>query len=256
MEILRAESLSKSFGGLKAVDNISFSVEKGERVVILGPNGAGKSTLLNLIDGQLTVSRGRLFFIDQDITDISQHKRVHLGISRSYQINKLFFSLSVKENLILSIQGITASRFQMFRPLSSYKHLHNKADYLLEMMGLYEKRNEPADNLSYGEQRKLEIALSLAPEPKLLILDEPNCGLTATESADIMGIIDKLGADITVMMITHDIDLVFDDLVSRVIVLHHGQLIADGAVEQIQNNKKVREVYIGFKEELESVSYS
>ena len=254
MEILRAESLSKSFGGLKAVDNISFSVEKGEKVVILGPNGAGKSTLFNLFDGQLAVSRGRLFFTDNDITDISQHKRVHLGISRSYQINKLFYSLSIKENLIIAIQGIKACRFQMFRPVSSYQHLYNKANYLMELMGLYEKRNTLAENLSYGEQRKLEIALSLAPEPKLLLLDEPNCGLTPTESADIMGIIDKLGAGITVMMITHDMDLLFGDWVSRVIVLHYGQLIADGSVEQIQNDEKVREVYIGVKEELNSVN--
>jgi branched-chain amino acid transport system ATP-binding protein len=245
MEVLRVKSLYRSFGGIKATENVSFQVEKGEKVAILGPNGAGKSTLFNLIDGQLPVSGGQIYFCGREITSLPQHRRVSLGIGRSFQANTLFPTLTVVDNLLLAIQGIQSCRFHMFRSIANH---HQKANQILEIMELEEKKNDPVRNLAYGEQRKLEIALTLASKPTLLLLDEPNCGLTAMENANLINIINKLGPDATVLLITHDMDLVFE-VVNRIIVLHYGQVIADGSPEEIQANHKVKEIYMGVKEE-------
>ena len=244
MEALRVEGLSKDFGGVHAVRNVSFSVNAGEHLAIIGPNGAGKTTLFNLLGGQLTPSAGRVFFFGQDITRMAAHQHAHLGIARSFQIVNLFLNLTVLENTILALQGTKPSRFQMFRPASSYKPMRDRAQELLGSMDLWEKRDEPVHAISYGEQRKLEIVLSLASEPKLLLLDEPSCGLTATESADITTRIRNLGKDITVILVAHDMDLVFG-VAERIIVLHYGEIIVEGTCEQIRADAKLKEIYIG-----------
>ena len=247
MEALRVERLSRDFGGVQAVKDVSFGVEAGEHMAIIGPNGAGKTTLFNLLCGQLPPSRGRVFFFGQDVTNLPPHKRTHLGISRSFQIASLFLDLSVLKNTMLAFQGKRPSRFQMFRSASSYRDLARKAEELLGTMGLWEKRYEPANSISYGEQRKLEIALSLASEPKVLLLDEPSCGLTASESADITSRIRNLGEDITVILVAHDMDLVFG-VAQRIIVLHYGLTIVEGDCEKIRTDPKVREIYMGSEE--------
>lgn len=247
MEALRVENLSKDFGGVHAVKDVSFKVDVGEHIAIIGPNGAGKTTLFNLLCGQLLPSAGRVYFLGQDITSMPPHVRTHLGIARSFQIASLFLELSVLKNTMLAVQGIRPSRFHILRSASSYKILSVKAQSLLESMGLWEKRNEIVNSISYGEQRKLEIALSLASDPKILLLDEPSCGLTAGESAGIINLIRNLRTKITVILVAHDMDLVFG-VAQRIIVLHCGEVIIEGTCETIRSHPKVKEIYMGKRE--------
>jgi branched-chain amino acid transport system ATP-binding protein len=244
VEALVVKDLSKNFGGVNAVQNVCFEVEAGEHLAIIGPNGAGKTTLFNLLSGQLTPTAGRVMFFGQDITNLPTHYRIHLGMSRSFQIASLFLKLSVLQNMSLALHGIRPSRFQMFRSADSYKNVITKAEELLRSMDLWEKRNVLVNAISYGEQRKLEIALSLATEPKLLLLDEPSSGLTADESADITGRIRNLGTKITVVLVAHDMDLVFG-VAQRIIVLHYGELIIDGPCDKVRTDPKVKEIYMG-----------
>ncbi len=244
MEALKVTSLSKDFGGVHALRDVSFSVEAGERLAIIGPNGAGKTTLFNVLNGQLAATAGRILFFGQDITRLPIYSRAHLGLARSFQLTTLFLNLTVLTNTLLAFQGTLPSRFQLFRPITAYRHLYDKAHELLNSMDLWEKRNEPVEAISYGEQRKLEIALSLASKPKLLLLDEPSCGLTTAESGDISSLIRKLGTVITVILVAHDMDLVFD-IAERIIVLHYGEIIAEGTCDEISCDVRVREIYMG-----------
>lgn len=247
MEALRVEGLSKDFGGVHALSDVSFSVEVGEHLAIIGPNGAGKTTLFNLLNGQLPPTSGRIYFSGQDITTMVTHRRAHLGQARSFQIISLFSNLTVLDNTLITLHGTKRSRFQMLRPTNGYKHLLARAQEILTAVALWEKKDELVKNIAYGEQRRLEIALTLATEPKLLLLDEPSCGLTSSESADITDIIHKLRGDITVLLVAHDMDLVFG-VAERIIVLHYGQLIADGTPEEIQADPRVKEIYMGIEE--------
>ena len=249
MEALRVEDLTKDFGGVRAVRSVSFSVETGEHLAIIGPNGAGKTTLFNLLSGQLSPSVGRVYFLGREITNMKAHGRAHLGIARSFQLTSLFLNLTVLENILLALQGTRPSRFQMLRSASAYKHLYAKAQELLDSMDLWGKKDDTVRTISYGEQRKLEIALSLALEPKLLLLDEPSTGLTAAESADITSMIRNLGRDITVILVAHDMDLVFG-VAERIIVLHYGEIIAEGTGERISTDPRVKEIYIGTEEDV------
>jgi branched-chain amino acid transport system ATP-binding protein len=247
MEALRIEKLSKDFGGIRAVDNVSFTMDQGEHLAIIGPNGAGKTTLFNLLGGQLSPTTGKVYFFGQDITHIPAHKRTHLGMARSFQIAALFINLSVLENMLLALQGTKPSRFQVFRDSASYRPFYTRAEELLGSMDLWSKKDEPVNSIAYGEQRKLEIALSLASDPRLVLLDEPSCGLTAIESADITSRIRKLGEKITVMLVAHDMDLVFG-VAQRILVLHYGEIILQGTPEEIRTNAKVKEIYMGIEE--------
>ncbi len=247
MEALRIEELSKNFGGVQALKGVSFTVEAGERLAIIGPNGAGKTTLFNLLNGQEKLTAGRIYFFGQEITTMPTHSRVHLGQGRCFQLTSLFPKLTVLDNTLLAIQGTKPSRFQLFRSVTAYKHLFTKAQELLEAMDLWEKRDELVRTLGYGEQRRLEIALSLASEPKLLLLDEPSSGLTTAESADIVTMIRNLGTEVTVVVVAHDMDLVFG-LADRIMVFHYGEVIADGTPEEIQTNPRVKEIYMGVEE--------
>lgn len=247
MEALRVEGLSKNFGGVSAVDNVSFGVEVGERLVIIGPNGAGKTTLFNLINGQLPATSGRIYFLGQDITAIPTHRRAHLGQARAFQIISLFLNLSVLDNALLALHGTKPYRFKLFRPISQYQLISDKAQETLKTLGLWEKRDELVKNLSYGEQQRMEIGLSLALQPKLLLLDEPSAGLTMEECSGTIDLIKNLGSDVTVIVVDHDMDLVFG-VAERIIVLHYGQIIADGAPQQIQADPRVKEIYLGIEE--------
>ena len=247
MKALKVEGLSKDFGGVHAVRDVSFSIEAGEHLAIIGPNGAGKTTLFNLISGQLTPTDGQVYLSGQEITNMPTHQRTHLGVARSFQLTTLLSNLSVLDNILLALHGSRPSRFQMFRSITAYKHLYAKAQKLIEPMQLWEKKDEPVHAISYGEQRKLEIAISLALEPKLLLLDEPSAGLTAAESANIVSIILNLGADIMVILVAHDMDLVFG-VAERIIVLHYGEIIAQGTPEEINADSRVKEIYLGSEE--------
>ena len=247
METLRVKGLSKNFGGVSAVDNVSFGVEIGERLVIIGPNGAGKTTLFNLINGQLPATSGRIYFLGKDITAMPTHSRAHLGQARAFQIISLFLNLSVLDNALLALHGTKPYRFKLFRPINHYKLISDKVQETLEALDLWDNKDELVKNLSYGEQRRMEIGLSLALQPKLLLLDEPSAGLTMEECSGIIDMIKNLGLDITVIIVDHDMDLVFG-VAERIIVLHYGQIIADGAPEQIQADPRVKEIYLGIEE--------
>ncbi len=246
MEILRVESLSKDFGGVHALSDVSFSVEAGERLAIIGPNGAGKTTLFNLINGHLLPTSGKIYFGGRDITNKRANSRAHLGQGRSFQLTSLFLNLSVLDNTLITLHGMRRSRFQMFRAITGYPDLLAKAQETLSRIDLWERRDELVKNLSYGEQRRLEVALTLALEPKLLLLDEPSCGLTSAESAEIAESIRKLGRNVTVLLVAHDMDFVFG-IADRIMVLHYGKVIADGKPEDIRADPRVKEIYMGIE---------
>lgn len=246
MQVVKVQGLTKTYGGVHAVLNVSFGVETGERLVVLGPNGAGKTTLFNMLNGQVKSTSGQIFFQGKDITDLSAHRRIHLGIGRSFQITSLFNGLSVLDNVLLAVQGTKPERFHMVRPLKRNRPLMNTAGELLDSFDLWDLRNELVSCISYGAQRKLEIALSMASDPKLLLLDEPSCGLTAAESAELCARIGNLGKEISLICIAHDMDLVFS-IATRILLLHYGEVIIEGEPEQIKGSPIVKEIYMGGK---------
>jgi branched-chain amino acid transport system ATP-binding protein len=248
VEAIRVERLSKSFGGVIATNEVSFRVDAGGRLVIIGPNGAGKSTLFNLLNGQLMPDGGKVFFFGKDVTHLPLYERAHMGMARSFQLTSLFPELTVLENMMLALHGLRTSRFNPWRATLSYGNLLDKAEELLSLLDLWSRRENQVRTISYGEQRKLEIALCLASNPRLLLLDEPSAGLTSAERSGVMEIIRNLPSHIAVIIVDHDMDLVFG-LANRIIVLHYGQIIAEGTPEEIQANPKVREVYMGIEEE-------
>ena len=246
MEALRVEGLTKMFGGIFSLQDVSFTVEAGERLAIIGPNGAGKSTLFNVLAGQLPATRGRVYLFGQEITALPSHRRARLGMARSFQVSSLFFNLTVLDNVLLAIQGLRAHPFQMFHSIEAYGDMFAKARRLLSTTGLWEKRDELVRNMSHGEQRNLEIILSLASEPSILLLDEPTAGLTEAESANIFNIVNDLAIDTTTLFVAHDIDLVLS-VAHRIIVLHYGITIAEGTPQEIEADSKVKEIYMGIK---------
>ncbi len=246
MEALRVEGLTKMFGGIFSLQDVSFTVEAGERLAIIGPNGAGKSTLFNVLAGQLPATRGRVYLFGQEITALPSHRRARLGMARSFQVSNLFFNLTVLDNVLLAIQGLRAHPFQMFHSIEAYGDMFAKARRLLSTTGLWEKRDELVRNMSHGEQRNLEIILSLASEPSILLLDEPTAGLTEAESANIFNIVNDLAIDTTTLFVAHDIDLVLS-VAHRIIVLHYGITIAEGTPQEIEADSKVKEIYMGIK---------
>lgn len=248
MEALRVEGLSKNFGGLQVLKDLSFSIEAGKRVAIIGPNGAGKTTLLKLLTGELSATAGQIYMFGQQITTMPTHQCVQCGLACSYQITSLFSTLTVLDNILLACNGTKPSRFQMFRPFTAYGNLLTRAKELLESIGLWEKRDDLVQNISHGEQRQMELILCLASEPKLLLLDEPSAGLTSAEATSLIDIISNLPREITVLFVAHDMDVVFS-LADEIMVLYYGQIIARGTPQEIQADPKVKEIYLGVEED-------
>ena len=244
MQSLKIEHLCRNFGGVAATNNVSFSVEQGEHLAIIGPNGAGKTTLFNLLTGALKPTGGKITFYDKEITNMSENHRTHMGISRSFQITSLFNKLSVLENMLLALQGTKKGRFRMLTSMASNHTLMIEAEQWLHKMDIYSLKDEPVFSIAYGQQRKLEIAMAMASSPRLLLLDEPGCGLTAAESHSLTEMISRIDKDITVICVDHDMDLVFR-FASRIMVLHYGELIKDGLPEDIKACEKVKECYLG-----------
>lgn len=238
------ENVDKNFGGLRAIDNVSIQVEPGERRAIIGPNGAGKTTLFNLITGELPVTSGRIFLSGRDITSMPAHRRIGVGLGRTYQITKIFLGLTVEENIQLAAQGLSPTKFSFYRPVPKDGQIHDKVLKALEDLKLTRVKDVVTSELSYGEQRQLEIALALAVEPKVLLLDEPGAGLAAAERLAIAALIRGLPAELTVVLIEHDMDLALG-LVDRVTCLHYGAVIAEDIPERIRENEEVREIYLG-----------
>jgi branched-chain amino acid transport system ATP-binding protein len=243
---LELEHVSKHFGGIKAVDDVSLRVFTGERLAILGPNGAGKTTLFNMISGEFTPTSGRIFLFGRDVTGMPSNKLVNLGLARTFQITTLFPSESVVENIILGLMGTRRdSKFSMFASLGKQKHLFERAMELVTQLGLTESRNELVKNLPYGNQRLVEIALALASDPKIICLDEPNAGLSNVESRIIIDTINnKIDRSITILIIEHDMDLVFE-VADRIMVLNNGVMVITDTKENVRANKDVQRVYLG-----------
>lgn len=241
---LSLKGVSKNFGGLMAVNDITLSLQPGARKALIGPNGAGKTTLFNLISGELIPSAGRITYCGKDITRIPPYRRASLGLARTFQITNLFPNLTVWENLLLSCQALERTKFVMFRPLSSYQHLTVRASKLLEQFELWDKRNELIKNLSYGDQRHVEVALALANEPRLLLLDEPTAGLSQAETQDLTVLLKKLDPAITILLIEHDMDVAFE-FADSITVLYQGEMLTDGTKDEIKSNPTVQEIYLG-----------
>jgi branched-chain amino acid transport system ATP-binding protein len=244
---IRIERLSKSFGGLVAVKDVSLTVAQGEHRAILGPNGAGKTTFFNLVAGDLSPSRGKIYFHGENITKLPCHKRAYRGMARTFQITNLFFNLPVIENMVLAVQALEKTKFSLLRSINAYPHLYEKGMEMLEEVGLQDVRDEVISNLSYGIQRQVEILLAITKEPKLLLLDEPTAGLSPAEATIMVEMLKKLPSAITMMIIEHDMDVAFE-LAESITVLHYGQVIAEGSNEEIRANEKVQEIYLGVKQ--------
>ncbi len=238
------EGLTKEFGGLVAVDHVTLEIKAGERHGIIGPNGAGKTTLFNLICGDLSPTEGKIVHFGQDVTRLRTHKRIALGMARTFQINNLFPKLTALQNVLLAAQGLQGTKYVMYRPISSYKPIYEKARAILEEFQMWDKRDILVENLSYGDQRQIEVCLALIENPRLLLLDEPTAGLSRAETLNFTSILKKLDPNITILLIEHDMDVAFD-LAENITVLQLGKRVASGHKEEIKANRTVQEIYLG-----------
>jgi len=241
---LSIEGLSKNFGGLQALHDLSLEIQPGERRAIIGPNGAGKTTLFHLIGGQLSPSSGRISLFGREVTKLPPFRRAALGLARTFQIITLFLDLTVMENMLLAVQALDSVRFVLYRPLTGYRNIVSQARSLLEQWNLWEKRRTLVRHLSYGEQRQLEILLAVAQMPRVLLLDEPTAGLSPVETQQVVAMIQHLDPSITVLLIEHDMDVAFQ-VAQQITVLHNGRLLADGPPEAIRKDSTVAEIYLG-----------
>ena len=242
--VLELRGLSKSFGGLQAVRDVTFKIMPGDRKAIIGPNGAGKTTLFNLITGIFPATSGQVLLFGRDVTNLPSHRRTALGMARTFQITSLFPKLTVLDNVLLAIQGLRPSKFVMWRFMSSYRDVYDKAHGLLERARFMDHKDTEVRYLSHGEQRQLEIVLGLASDPKILLLDEPAAGLSSGESAEMAEFLLGLDSNLALLLIEHDMDVVFD-VADHISVLHFGEVLETGPTEQIRKSAKVQEIYLG-----------
>jgi len=240
--LVRTEALTVRFGGLTALDGINFEVRRGEIRAIIGPNGAGKSTFFNCLTGVLRPSSGRILFNGEDITGLPPDRISQKGIARSYQITNILPNATTLENVRIAVQSRRHS-WSMLRHHSAYRDIMDKAEAVLESVGLRAKADDLAANLSHGEQRNLEIGIALATEPELLCLDEPTAGMSAAETHDTMELVRRIAKDHTILIVEHDMQVVMA-LAQRITVLHYGDLLAEGTPAEIQQNPQVLEVYL------------
>jgi branched-chain amino acid transport system ATP-binding protein len=244
-EMLKIENVSQAYGGLKVLENISFSVAPGEKVALIGPNGAGKTTALNVITGLLPPLAGRVWLAGQDITQVPVQRRIAMGMGRSFQITSLFAELSILQNVLLALLGVQRISYHMFRKITSFGSVNEAAKELLHSVNLWEERDLLPSEVSYGQQRRLELTLALASRPKVLLLDEPSAGLSNEESADLARLLRLPDyEDVAILFVAHDMDLVFG-VADRIFVLYYGSIFAEGTAAEIQENPEVREIYFG-----------
>jgi branched-chain amino acid transport system ATP-binding protein len=241
---LSLTSVSKAFGGLRAVDGVSLEVRPGERRAIIGPNGAGKTTLFSLISGEQPITEGRIVLFGRDVTRLPSYRRAALGLARTYQITNLFPRLTVLENCVLAVQALQPVKLHLHRSLERYPDLFTRARAVLAAVGLAAKEGEAVRTLSHGEQRQLEIALALAGAPRLILLDEPTAGLAPAESQMMTALLKTLDPAITLLVIEHDMDVAFA-LTDRITVLHYGRVVADGLAREVKASPLVQEIYLG-----------
>jgi branched-chain amino acid transport system ATP-binding protein len=240
--ILHTEGLTIRFGGLTALNGVNFAVQPGELRAVIGPNGAGKSTFFNCLTGVLRPTTGRILFNGDDVTGLLPDRISQKGIARSYQITNILPNVTALENVRIAAQS-RRHGWSMFRHHRAYRDLIEEAEAVLESVGLRAKADEVAANLSHGEQRNLEIAIALATKPRLLCLDEPTAGMSAAETHETMELVRRIAADLTILIVEHDMQVVME-LAQRITVLHHGEILAEGTPAEIQQNPTVQDVYL------------
>ena len=242
-EILKTINLTKKFGGLIAVDDVSFKVEEGDVQSIIGPNGAGKSTFFRLISGEHKPTGGEIIFDGQNITNLPQTAISHRGMAVAYQITNIFPMLTAMENVRVAAQS-RLTTFNFWSRASSLETLLDRTLEILELTGVTEFKDEIAGNLSHGDQKRLEIGIALATRPKLLLLDEPTAGLAPTETRQVIELIKKIAKNLTIILVEHKMKVVME-VSDKITVLHYGRLLAQGSPDEIRANEEVRRVYLG-----------
>jgi branched-chain amino acid transport system ATP-binding protein len=244
MTALAVTALTKSFGGLRVNTGVNLTVEEGERRLIIGPNGAGKTTLFNLITGELRPDSGSIRLFDRDITTIASRKRAHLGMARTYQIITLFPRDTILRNAMLALLGLSPLRWNPWAALHRQSHLVDEAHAALARVGLDRIAHRPLAETSYGEKRRVEIAMALAQNPRVLLLDEPFAGLSLDERRDVRQLLVTIPRDVTIVMIEHDMDTALE-LADRITLLHFGEVIVEGTRAEVVADPRTREVYLG-----------
>jgi branched-chain amino acid transport system ATP-binding protein len=244
MTALSINNLCKQFGGLRVTANVNLAVAPGERRLIIGPNGAGKTTLFNLITGEIAPDSGSIRLFEQDITRVPVHRRPHLGMARTYQIITLFAGDTIVRNVTLALLGLSPLRWSLLRDLDHQHELVERARTALARVGLAEIADRPLSQTSYGERRRVEIAMALAQEPKLLLLDEPFAGLSIDERRDVRQLLNAVPREVSVVMIEHNMDVALD-WAERITLLHFGEVIVEGTRAEVVANPRTREVYLG-----------
>ena len=241
---LQISGLRKSFGGVPAMNDVALEVAPGERRLIIGPNGAGKTTLFNLITGDLLRDAGTIRLFGSEISRLKPHQRAHRGLARTYQIITLFAHDTLEHNVVLALLGLSGARWDAFWPLARHAGLRVEARRILGLVGLAHLAQRAVSEVSYGEKRRAEIALALAQQPRLLLLDEPLAGLSREERVAVKELIAGIPREVTVIMIEHDMDTALD-FAERITVLHYGSVIVEGTRAEVVADPKTREVYLG-----------
>jgi branched-chain amino acid transport system ATP-binding protein len=244
MSALVVDKLCKSFGGLRVTTNVCLDVAPGERRLIIGPNGAGKTTLFNLITGEITPDSGTVSLLGRDVTRMPTRRRAHLGMARTYQIITLFARDTIEHNVTLALLGLSPLRWNPLRPLKQQSHLTRQGCEALSRVGLDHIAHRPLSETSYGERRRVEIAMALAQNPKVLLLDEPFAGLSIDERQEVRKLLHAIPRDVTIVMIEHDMDVALD-FADRITLLHFGEVIVEGTRAEVVSNPRTREVYLG-----------
>jgi branched-chain amino acid transport system ATP-binding protein len=244
MSALAVDDLCKSFGGLRVTRNVSFSVEPGERRLIIGPNGAGKTTLFNLITGELRCDSGSVRLFERELTRVASRQRAHLGMARTYQIITLFPRDTILRNVMLALLGLSPLRWNPFLDLDRQGEIRERAEEALARVGLAHLGGRPLSQTSYGERRRVEIAMALAQNPKVLLLDEPFAGLSVDERRDVRQLLATIPREVTIVMIEHDMDVALD-FADRITLLHFGEVIVEGTRAEVVDDPRTREVYLG-----------
>ena len=244
MNILETKGIYHDFSGLKVLFDVNLEVEEGERHAIIGPNGAGKTTLFNVITGTYVPSSGQTFFKGNEITGFKPHQLARIGVGRSFQITSTFSKLTAFQNIRMGILSKRGIRFNLFRKADKMQAITEETDELLKQINLNEERDVPADLLSYGKHRSLEVSMAMATDPELVMLDEPTAGMSRDETHHAVELIRRLTEGKTMVIIEHDMDVVFS-LADRITVLHLGTILASGPPAEIRENQAVKDAYLG-----------
>ncbi len=249
MDLLRVENLNKAFGGLQATNNVSFTVQQGDLASIIGPNGAGKTTLFNQITGRFAPDSGSIIFDGKSLLGLKPYEIVRRGIGRSFQRSNIFPRLTVFENVQTALVSYRNLSRNMWRATKQLEEANQRTGYILNSIGLFEKRERLSSTLALGDQKRLEIGLALALEPKLMLLDEPTAGMSPEETHNTVALIRKIAQEfqITLLFTEHDMSVVFD-ISQKIWVLHQGGIIADGTPQEISQNPEVQRIYLGDEE--------